>query len=181
MNTPVPQRFLRPTLAVLATVATAMGLLACQTGVDTRARAPVELDTQPVAALPRDNGLDEHWHHGAFMEIFVRAYQDGDGDGIGDLKGLISRLDHLQRLGVRGIWLMPVTLSTDRDHGYATTDFRRIEPDYGTLQDMRELLRQAHKRGIGVIMDYVINHSSHEFPPFQAALVCLAQQLSHVL
>ncbi|MBU6195571.1 MAG: alpha-amylase, partial [Burkholderiales bacterium] len=170
MNTPVPQRFLRPTLAFLATVATAMGLLACQTGVDTRARAPVELDTQPVNALPRDNGLDEHWHHGAFMEVFVRAYQDSDGDGVGDLRGLISRLDHLKRLGVRGIWLMPVTLSADRDHGYATTDFRRIEPDYGTLQDMRELLRQAHKRGIGVIMDYVINHSSHEFPPFQAAL-----------
>ena len=120
--------------------------------------------------MPRDNGLDEHWHQGAFMEIFVRAYQDSDGDGIGDLRGLISRLDHLQQLGVRGIWLMPVTLSADRDHGYATTDFRRVEPQYGTLDDMRELLRQAHRRGIGVIMDYVINHASHEFPAFREAV-----------
>ncbi len=100
----------------------------------------------------------------------MRAYQDSDGDGVGDLRGLISRLDHLQRLGVRGIWLMPVTLSADRDHGYATADFRRVEPQYGTLEDMRELLRKAHRRGIGVIMDYVINHASHEFPPFRRAL-----------
>ena len=62
------------------------------------------------------------------MEIFVRAYQDSDGDGIGDLRGLISRLDYLQDLGIKGIWLMPITASADRDHGYATTDFRDIEP-----------------------------------------------------
>ena len=128
------------------------------------------LDARPVPARPRDSGLDPHWHQGAFIEIFVRAYQDSDGDGIGDLRGLISRLDYLQELGVRGIWLMPVTLSEDRDHGYATTDYRAVEPKYGTLQDMRELLRQAHRRGIGVIMDYVINHASHEFPPFRQSV-----------
>ena len=146
-------------------------LVACKSAPPTHTpAAPPGFDTRPVAAVPRDNGLDAHWHHGAFMEIFVRAYQDSDGDGVGDLRGLISRLDHLQRLGVRGIWLMPVTLSADRDHGYATADFRRVEPQYGSLEDMRELLRQAHRRGIGVIMDYVINHASHEFPPFRDAL-----------
>ena len=159
--------FLPMALAVL------LGLQACQ-GMkrpDSAATGPTAtLDTSAVPARPRDSGLDEHWHHGAFIEIFVRAYQDSDGDGIGDLRGLISRLDHLQQLGVRGIWLMPITRSADRDHGYATTDFRGVEPDYGTLADMHELLRQAHQRGIGVIMDYVINHGSHEFPPFQAAL-----------
>ncbi|MFM7847711.1 MAG: alpha-amylase family glycosyl hydrolase [Rubrivivax sp.] len=114
--------------------------------------------------------LPPHWDRGAFMEIFVRAYQDSDGDGIGDLRGLISRLDYLKDLGIRGLWLMPVTRSADRDHGYATTDFRDIEPAYGTLADFDELLRQAHARGMGVIIDYVINHASHQHPAFQEAL-----------
>ena len=103
------------------------------------------------------------------MEIFVRGYQDSNGDGVGDLRGLTSRLDYLQELGIRGIWLMPVTASSDHDHGYATTDFRRIAPEYGTNADMALLLREAHKRGIGVIMDYVVNHSSEKHPFFQSA------------
>ena len=124
----------------------------------------------PANAKPASSsGLDPHWHRGVFMEIFVRAYQDSDGDGIGDLRGLISRLDYLADLGVRGLWLMPVTASADRDHGYATTDFRAIEADYGTLADFDELLRQAHARGIGVITDYVINHSAAAHPVFRAA------------
>ncbi len=110
------------------------------------------------------------WSQGVFMEIFVRAYQDSDGDGIGDLRGLTSRLDYLQQLGVTGLWLMPVTRSADRDHGYAITDFRAIEPDYGSLADFDELLRQAHRRGIGVVMDYILNHSAREHPWFQDTL-----------
>ena len=106
------------------------------------------------------------WQHGAFMQIFVRAYADSDGDGIGDLRGLIQRLDHLQRLGVRGLWLMPILANADGDHGYATTDFRAIAPEYGTLADFDELIRQAHARGIGVLMDYVLNHSAAEHPMF---------------
>ncbi|MFY7865948.1 alpha-amylase family glycosyl hydrolase [Roseateles sp.] len=104
------------------------------------------------------------------MEIFVRGYQDSDGDGIGDLRGLIQRLDYLQDLGIRGIWLMPITASADRDHGYATTDFRALEPQYGSLDDFDELIRQAHRRGIGVIIDYILNHSAAQHPFFQAAL-----------
>ncbi|WP_316311919.1 alpha-amylase family glycosyl hydrolase, partial [Clavibacter michiganensis] len=69
-----------------------------------------------------------------------------------------------------GIWLMPITASSDHDHGYATTDYRRIEPQYGTLADFDELIRAAHQRGIGVVMDYVINHASWQFPPFQQAV-----------
>ncbi len=127
------------------------------------------LDTRPVPAQPRASTLPPHWQHGVFMEIFVRGYQDSNGDGIGDLKGLTSRLDYLKRLGISGLWLMPITASADHDHGYATTDYRGIEPQYGTLADFDELIREAHKRGIGIVMDYVINHASHEFPPFQAA------------
>ncbi|MGQ3051664.1 MAG: alpha-amylase family glycosyl hydrolase [Roseateles sp.] len=132
--------------------------------------AQTDIDTRPVVAQARSSGLPSHWQHGVFMEIFVRGYQDGDGDGIGDLRGLTSRLDYLKKLGISGIWLMPITASSDHDHGYATTDFRTIEPQYGTLADFDELVREAHQRGIGIVMDYVINHASWQFPPFQHAV-----------
>jgi glycosidase len=121
--------------------------------------------------LPQNNQkLQEAWHQGVFMEIFVRSYKDSNGDGIGDLKGLTQSLDHLKDLGIKGIWLMPITASADRDHGYATRDFRNIDPDYGTLADFDELIHEAHKRGMGVIMDYVLNHSAKEHPFFEEAL-----------
>jgi glycosidase len=142
----------------------ALGLASACSLVQAAAAPPVDLSDVP--ARPRASGLDPHWHRGAFMQVFVRAYQDSDGDGIGDLRGLTSRLDHLKDLGVRGLWLMPVTASSDRDHGYATTDFRALEPHYGRFADFDELLRQAHARGIGVVMDYVINHSSAAHPLF---------------
>ena len=124
---------------------------------------------QAVAPVPVGNTastLPEAWHKGAFAEIFVRGYRDSNGDGIGDLRGLIQSLDYLEALGVRGIWLMPVNPSQDRDHGYAVSDYRDIEPAYGTLADFDELLRQAHARGIGVIIDYLINHSAADNPIF---------------
>jgi alpha-amylase len=138
------------------------------------AQAQPAIDTRPVPAGDRTSRLpkplQDGWQHGAFMEIFVRAYRDSDGDGIGDLRGLTQSLDHLQDLGIRGIWLMPVTKNADGDHGYATTDFRDIAPEYGTLAHFDELLRQAHRRGIGVIVDYVINHSAAAHPMFTEAL-----------
>jgi alpha-amylase len=127
-------------------------------------------DLRPVEQKARPSALPPDWMHGAFMEIFVRGYRDSNGDGIGDLRGLTSKLDYLKDLGITGIWLMPITQSSDRDHGYATTDFRRIEPQYGTLADFDEFLKQAHARGIGVIIDYVLNHSSYQHPLFQSAL-----------
>ncbi|MBA4175918.1 MAG: alpha-amylase [Leptothrix sp. (in: Bacteria)] len=136
--------------------------------------AQPQIDTRPVPAASLASQLPaaqrEGWHHGAFMEIFVRAWRDSDGDGVGDLRGLTQSLDYLQDLGIRGIWLMPVTKNADGDHGYATTDFRDIAPEYGTLADFDDLLAQAHRRGIGVIMDYVINHSAASHPMFTEAL-----------
>ena len=134
------------------------------------ASAQPAIDTSPVAKRDRGSALPEGWEHGAFMEIFVRAWRDSDGDGIGDLRGLTQSLDHLKALGIRGIWLMPITKNADGDHGYATTDFRDIAPEYGTLADFDGLLREAHKRGIGVIIDYVINHSATQHPMFVDAL-----------
>lgn len=128
------------------------------------------LDTRPVPFVAPASTLPDGWQHGAFMEIFVRAWRDSNGDGIGDLKGLTQSLDYLKDLGVRGLWLMPITKNADGDHGYATTDFRDIAPEYGTLADFDELIREAHKRGMGVVMDYVINHSAAAHPFFQEAL-----------
>ena len=138
------------------------------------ANAQAAIDTRPVPAADRSShlppALQDGWQHGVFMEIFVRAWRDSDGDGIGDLRGLTQSLDYLQDLGIRGIWLMPITKNADGDHGYASTDFRDIAPEYGTLADFDELLRQAHRRGIGVIMDYVLNHSAASHPMFAEAL-----------
>ncbi len=152
----------------------ATALLLAAAACTGHAAQPAELaeprDLGPVTAQPRTNAsLPVDWWRGPFMEIFVRAYQDSDGDGIGDLRGLIQRLDHLKELGVTGLWLMPVTQSQDRDHGYATTDFRAIERDYGSMADFDELLKQAHARGIGVIIDYVVNHGSWAHPLFLQA------------
>ncbi|HYD81541.1 MAG TPA: alpha-amylase family glycosyl hydrolase [Paucimonas sp.] len=124
------------------------------------------VDVGAVAAADPGSTLPEGWQHGAFMEIYVRGYQDSDGDGHGDLRGLTQRLDYLKDLGIKGIWLMPVTQSQDRDHGYAVADYRAIEADYGTLADFDEFVKQAHARGIGVVIDYVMNHSAARHPLF---------------
>ena len=134
--------------------------------------APIDLSTVPHKIAAAVKPMPKGWSDGAvFMEIFVRGYQDSDGDGIGDLRGLIQRLDYLQALGIQGIWLMPISPSADKDHGYATTDYRGVEPQYGSLADFDELMREAHKRGIAVIIDYVINHSAAAHPLFQQALL----------
>jgi alpha-amylase len=133
------------------------------------AHASGAIDTSPVPAMPRTSTLAEGWQHGAFMEIFVRAYKDSNGDGTGDLRGLTQKLDYLRDLGIKGIWLMPITESADRDHGYATTDFRALERDYGSMADFDAFLNAAHQRGIGVIVDYVVNHSAKAHPMFVAA------------
>ncbi|MCV2361609.1 alpha-amylase [Paucibacter sp. TC2R-5] len=134
--------------------------------------APIDLSPVPHKMARAVKPLPKGWSDGAvFMEIFVRGYQDSDGDGIGDLRGLIQRLDYLQTLGIQGIWLMPISPSADKDHGYATTDYRGVEPQYGSLADFDELMLQAHKRGIAVIIDYVLNHSAAAHPLFQQALL----------
>ena len=125
------------------------------------------LDLSPVPVAVPTTPLPTNWAQGAvFIEIYVRGYKDSNGDGIGDFKGLTQQLDYLQALGVQGIWLMPVNQSQDHDHGYAVTDYRKLEPDYGSEADFKAFLTAAHARGIGVIMDYVINHSAYQNPLF---------------
>ncbi|WP_128545892.1 alpha-amylase family glycosyl hydrolase [Larkinella soli] len=105
---------------------------------------------------------------GVHYEIFVRAFCDSNGDGIGDLNGVTSRLDYLQDLGVSALWLMPVNPSPSY-HKYDVTDYYGIDPEYGTLDDFKRLVDEAHRRGIRVIMDFVINHTSSRHPWFQEA------------
>ena len=124
------------------------------------------VDTTPVPVADPGSTLPDGWQFGGMYEVFVRAYQDSDGDGVGDLQGLILRLDYLKALGVSGVWLMPVMRSADHDHGYAVSDYRDIETPYGTLADLDALIAAAHARGIGVILDYVMNHSAAQHPAF---------------
>src|SRR5690606_23499663 len=110
-----------------------------------------------------------HWPHAVNYEIFVQSFADSDGDGIGDLNGVTQKLDYLHDLGVRGLWLMPINPSPSY-HKYDVTDYYGIHPDYGSLEDFKHLLAEAHKRDMHVIMDFVINHSAREHPWFQEAM-----------
>ncbi|HML56241.1 MAG TPA: maltose alpha-D-glucosyltransferase, partial [Solidesulfovibrio magneticus] len=102
-------------------------------------------------------------------ELHVRSFADGDGDGVGDFAGLIDRLDYLERLGVGALWLQPFYPSPLRDDGYDIADYCGINPAYGDLRDFRRFLREAHKRGLRVITELVLNHTSDQHPWFQRA------------
>jgi glycosidase len=104
-----------------------------------------------------------------FYEIFVRSFRDSNGDGIGDFNGVIEKLDYLQGLGIKGIWLMPINPSPSY-HGYDVTDYYAVNPEYGTMEDFKRLLEEAHRRDIRIIMDLVLNHTSSQHPWFQSAL-----------
>ena len=104
-----------------------------------------------------------------FYEVLVRGFYDANGDGTGDLPGLISKLDYLQWLGVDCIWLLPFYQSPLRDGGYDISDYSTILPEYGNLGDFVELVDEAHRRGIRVIADLVMNHTSDQHPWFQAS------------
>ncbi|WP_298829718.1 maltose alpha-D-glucosyltransferase [uncultured Piscinibacter sp.] len=113
---------------------------------------------------------DPHWYKDAVIyELHVKAYADANGDGIGDLAGLTQRLDHVQSLGVNTIWLLPFYPSPLRDDGYDVADYEGVHPAYGTLDDFRAFVDEAHRRGLRVITELVVNHTSDQHPWFQAA------------
>lgn len=118
--------------------------------------------------------LDKHkrdwWKSAVFYEIYPKSFQDTTGSGTGDLKGILSRLDYLEKLGIDAIWLCPVCASPQVDNGYDISDFRDIDPIYGTMADMEVLIAEAGKRGIGILVDLTLNHSSSEHFWFREAL-----------
>ena len=111
---------------------------------------------------------DAQWYKDAIIyQVHVRAFQDSNGDGIGDFAGLAQRLDYLQRLGVNALWLMPFFPSPLRDDGYDISDYYSVHPNYGNLDDFKGFLSAAHQRGIRVIIEMVLNHTSDQHPWFQ--------------
>ena len=109
---------------------------------------------------------DPWWKESVVYQIYPRSFSDSNGDGIGDLRGIIQRLDHLQQLGVDVIWLSPVYKSPNDDNGYDISDYQDIMTEFGTLGDWEELLAEMHKRGLKLVMDLVVNHTSDEHPWF---------------
>lgn len=109
------------------------------------------------------------WQEAVIYQVYPRSFCDSDADGIGDLKGVISKLDYIKDLGVDAIWMSPVFKSPQDDNGYDISDYQDIDPMFGSLEDMKELLRQANARGIRIIMDMVLNHTSDEHPWFVEA------------
>ena len=111
---------------------------------------------------------DPLWYKDAIIyELHVRAFYDSDGDGVGDFRGLTEKLDYLQDLGVTAIWLLPFYPSPLKDDGYDMSDYAGVHPDYGTLRDFQMFLREAHRRGLRVITELVLNHTSDQHPWFQ--------------
>ncbi|HOG77995.1 MAG TPA: alpha-amylase family glycosyl hydrolase [Anaerolineaceae bacterium] len=131
---------------------------------------------EPELETPQAVPVSGWWNDVVFYEIFVRSFKDSDGDGVGDFQGIIEQLDYLNDgdpatttdLGVGALWLMPINPSPSY-HGYDVTDYKAVNPDYGTLEDFRQLLEACHARGIRVIMDFVVNHTSTQHPWFKAA------------
>ncbi|MBR09659.1 MAG: alpha-amylase [Rickettsiales bacterium] len=124
--------------------------------------------TKENAEMPDIEKLPVRWPNAVTYEIFVQSFYDGNGDGIGDFVGMTSKLDYLQDLGVEAIWLMPINPSPSY-HKYDVTDYTDVHPDYGTMDEFKTFVAEAHDRDIKVVMDLVINHCSSEHPWFKAA------------
>jgi alpha-glucosidase len=127
-------------------------------GVAAQQRAAVKAETVPW------------WKHAVIYEIYPRSFQDTNGDGVGDLPGITSRLDYLKALGVDAIWVTPFFRSPNADFGYDVADYTAVDPQYGTMADWDRLVAEAKKRGIRVMVDLVVNHSSAEHPWFKESL-----------
>lgn len=109
------------------------------------------------------------WKEAIVYQVYPRSFKDSDGDGVGDLKGIISKLDYLKSLGIDAVWLNPIYSSPNDDNGYDISDYRNIMKDFGTMEDFDTLLKGMHERGIKLIMDLVVNHSSDEHEWFKQA------------
>ena len=120
----------------------------------------------------KQNGPDTSektwWKEAVVYQIYPRSFKDIDGDGVGDLKGIVSKLDYIKSLGVDVVWLNPIYSSPNDDNGYDVSDYRNIMKDFGTMADFDALLTGMHKRNIKLVMDLVVNHSSDEHPVVSA-------------
>lgn len=121
-------------------------------------------DSPPAATTPA--ATTPWWHHTTIYQVYPRSFADSDGDGVGDLRGIIEHLDHIADLGVGTVWVSPFFASPQQDFGYDISDYCDVAPEYGTLADADELIEAAHARGLRVMFDLVLNHSSDQHPWF---------------
>jgi oligo-1,6-glucosidase len=121
------------------------------------------------AADPLPSPDHDWWRRAVVYQIYPRSFADATGDGVGDLPGILSRLDHLTDLGVDVVWLSPVYPSPMADNGYDISDYQGVDPLFGTLADLDHLIAALHERGIRIVMDLVVNHTSDEHPWFVAS------------
>jgi alpha-glucosidase len=145
---------LRGTFGCLAAGAAILAICAGLAGIPAAAQSSKPAGTSPTSSA------EPWWKHALIYEIYPRSFQDSNGDGIGDLNGITSRLDYLKTLGVDAIWLSPIYPSPQVDFGYDISDYEGIDPQYGTMADFDRLVEEAKKRDIRIIMDLVLNHTS---------------------
>jgi oligo-1,6-glucosidase len=124
-----------------------------------------ETKTAPVAS--KDSSNIKWWKEAIVYQLYPRSFKDSDGDGVGDIKGIISKLDYIKSLGITAVWLNPIYSSPNDDNGYDVSDYRGIMKDFGTMEDFDALLKGMHERNIKVVMDVVVNHSSDEHEWFK--------------
>ena len=130
----------------------------------------VNLSSDDILKALEPSLAPKWWHGKIAYQIYPRSFMDSNGDGVGDLKGITGRLNHLQNLGIDIIWLSPIFKSPMVDAGYDISDYRAINPEFGTMDDFNELLSEIKTRGMHLILDLVVNHCSSENALFKKAL-----------
>lgn len=142
--------------ALLLMMLAILGMLGCNSNNSTK-----------NAMIQTDSSEQRWWKEAVVYQLYPRSFKDSDGDGIGDLKGIIEKLDYLKSLGVDVVWLNPIYSSPNDDNGYDVSDYRGIMPEFGTMQDFDALLKGMHERGLKMVLDIVVNHSSDEHEWFK--------------
>ena len=140
-------------------------LIGCTPASQTAPPPTPQLASTQVATPAPEIDSAQWWHDAIFYEIFVRSFNDSNGDGIGDFNGITQKLDYLQELGINALWLMPIHPSPSY-HGYDVLNYYAVNPQYGTMDDFKNLLNEAHARDIKIIIDFVPNHTSSQHPFF---------------
>src|SRR5829696_4903720 len=173
----IPTQTTEPTITMQATLPATATLEPTSAPPPTAYPTIASTPVQPVVGLPQGTDGYPWWNDAVFYEIFVRSFYDSDGDGVGDFNGITEKLDYLNDgdpntntdLGITALWLMPIHPSPSY-HGYDVTDYYAVNPDYGTMDDFKNLLKEAHQRDIKIIIDLVLNHTSAQHPWFQSSL-----------